>query len=179
MGLESVYSFWLCAVKSKYTVEHIIVCKWVGFQNVSMAVSYQRYINCCDAHSHFLFFTLSDSCPFTVSFTSGFYLSRISVSIFYLFPLSVLLSLPAASVWMRFLLSSSLHNCLDKSRIDCTCWLELISLCTVFSFLFGSSRCDEHFSVSIHQNDSLDVACFSPWEQKDCVKPYEQEKNWR
>lgn len=86
------------------------------------------------------YFICATPAPLTASLTSRFlppvpfliFLSPYFICLFC--SISVLLSPspPQASAWMRFLLSSSLHNCLDKSHIDCTCWLELISLCTVF-----------------------------------------------
>lgn len=141
---------------------------------------YQQYINYLIAH--FLYFSLflSTSCCIPrLLYLGVFYLAVCfcsSFSIFHLYTLFPVLSLPrfpAALAWRGFFFySSSLHNCLDKFYIDCLCRLQLILLFTVFSFLLGSSWCDEHFSASIHQHviffmffthrDRSIVHCVSP-----------------
>lgn len=92
--------------------------------------------------------------------TLGFLpLSSLSIFIYYLPIFLCYLYLSPCGLGKNeiFFLSSSLHNCLDKSYIDCACRLELISPCTVFSFLLGSSRYDERSSVTIHQSNVLDI----------------------
>lgn len=172
----------MCCKMKTYSISW--VCKWVNFQHASLisniltAVMYICFF--------FLILYLSPLLPHLRVFTSSSVsLSLLSISIFYLsihftLALSFTVSLQPQYEWdFFFFLFSSLHNCLDKSHIDCACRLELISLCTVFSFLFGSSRYDERFSMSIHQSNAFG-SC-APWEQNNHVTLYEQNKkknNW-
>lgn len=140
------------------------------------------YIKCFLFHSADFLYSLCLSINFRSLLRVSLF--QFSVSIFHIYfsPLNCfLLSFPAATEWITFFFSNSLHNCLDKSHIDCACRLELILLFTVFSFQF-----DPFFPImmsvvaaSIHQNNVLNVFPSGNCTVVHYVTINRPQKNWK